>query len=237
MTDELIEKVARIINPELWDDVLPVPTRSDTILFHERWLKSALIARAVLAYLREQGLLSEWWSIETAQNDETILLAYDDGSVRLIRAINNDFEWQPYQGSRGPGVVSPTHWMPPCAAGRRGEMTGDRERACACISYNQPQPWQTVPERVLKCPEWAMALFQNARATICVDSCIADSVLALWGARIWTYGSCCGHGDPAKRAVIVDRGDRGRARRVLDRVDETVRVGAWELVFDGEVPA
>lgn len=106
--------------------------------------------------------------------------------------------------------------------------------ACKCISYNQPKPWQTDQERVLNCPDWAWALFQNSRPTICVDACIADAVQSLWDAHVWTYGSCCGHGDPAKRTVIVDRGDREKARKVLDRVDATIRVGAWELVFDGE---
>ena len=106
--------------------------------------------------------------------------------------------------------------------------------ACKCISYNQPLPWQTEQERVLSCPDWALAMFQNERQTICVDACIADAVQALWDAHVWTYGSCCGHGDPEKRTVIVDLGDRDKAREVLDRVDETVRVGAWELIFDGE---
>jgi len=77
-----------------------------------------------------------------------------------------------------------------------------------------------------------MALFQNARPTICVDACIADAVQALWDAHVWTYGSCCGHGDLEKRTVIVDWGHREKAREVLDRVDATIRVGAWELVFD-----
>ncbi|QDP67012.1 MAG: hypothetical protein Unbinned3138contig1000_54 [Prokaryotic dsDNA virus sp.] len=103
---------------------------------------------------------------------------------------------------------------------------------CKCISYNQPRPWQTDQERVLQCPDWAMALFQNARPTICVDACIADAVQALWDAHVWTYGSCCGHGDLEKRTVIVDWGHREKAREVLDRVDATIRVGAWELVFD-----
>lgn len=102
---------------------------------------------------------------------------------------------------------------------------------CKCISYNQPQPWQTVGSRILTCPEWASE-HENARATVCVDECIADTVLALWSERIWTYGACCGHGDPENRAIIIDRHDREAARKVLDRIDPATHLGAWELVFD-----
>jgi hypothetical protein len=103
--------------------------------------------------------------------------------------------------------------------------------ACKCISYNRPQPWQREPEQVLETPEWAVS--GGARQTVCVDACIADAVRALWSASIWTYGSCCGHGEPSKRTVIVDMADRKKAREVLDLVDDTIRVGAWELIFDG----
>lgn len=103
--------------------------------------------------------------------------------------------------------------------------------SCKCISYNQPQPRQTDPEQVLEAPDWAVS--GGAKPTICVDACISDAVQALWDARIWTYGSCCGHGDPTKRTVIVDRADRDKARSMLKTVDDTIRVGAWELIFDG----
>jgi len=105
---------------------------------------------------------------------------------------------------------------------------------CKCISYNRPQPWQTEPERVMERPSWMTN--HDARPTICVDACIADAVQALWDARIWTIGSCCGHGDPSMRGVIVDRADREPARRVLDQIDPSIRVGAWVLVFDDAAP-
>ncbi|WP_238368807.1 hypothetical protein [Mesobacterium pallidum] len=106
---------------------------------------------------------------------------------------------------------------------------------CLCISYNQPQPWQTDQGRAMVPPDWAMmGVADNARPVINVDACIADAVQALWDAGVWTTGSCCGHGDPASRTVIVDRGDRRKARDVLDRVDKTIRIGAWEMILDGE---
>ena len=106
--------------------------------------------------------------------------------------------------------------------------------ACKCISYNQPEAWQTDPEVVLNAPDWVVST--GLRKTVCVDRCIAQAVHCLWDAGVWTIGSCCGHGDLSKRSVIVGSGDREKAREVLDLVDASVRVGAWELSFDGITP-
>jgi hypothetical protein len=57
----------------------------------------------------------EWQPIETAPNDETILVAYDDGTVEVIDADDNDYEWEAYKGRRG-GIIAPTHWMHPPVA-------------------------------------------------------------------------------------------------------------------------
>ena len=48
MDDALVEKVARAIDPEVWDDHLPTPTRSDTISWHARRQKSCDLARAAI---------------------------------------------------------------------------------------------------------------------------------------------------------------------------------------------
>lgn len=98
---------------------------------------------------------------------------------------------------------------------------------CKCISYNDPQPWQTVPSVVLALPDWA----GGERRTVCVDACIAGSVQALWDARVLTEGSCCGHGDPTLRSVVVNRTDRKKAEYVLASIDPTIHVAAWELVY------
>lgn len=110
MTDDmLIEKVARVIRESAIRR-----TGHTKVIDPEATLTHSDVARAedVLAFLREQGLLPEWRPIETAPNDETILLVYDDGSMRSIDAYNNYYVWKPYRGWRGPGVISPTHWMP-----------------------------------------------------------------------------------------------------------------------------
>lgn len=106
--------------------------------------------------------------------------------------------------------------------------------ACSCISYNRPQPYQTTPSRILTTPDWA----QHHRETISVDECIADTILALWDARIWTLNCCCGHNGEFDRGVIVDRSDRERAAAVLRSMGETAQVLAWELVAgDASPPA
>lgn len=98
--------------------------------------------------------------------------------------------------------------------------------SCSCISYNQPQPQQTVPEVVLTTPFWA----STDRRTVCVDACIVPVIKALWDAKIWTLGCCCGHGDPEQRSVIVDRADRKAAEAVIAGMGDGARVLAWELV-------
>lgn len=97
---------------------------------------------------------------------------------------------------------------------------------CSCISYNQPKPHQTVPSRILAPPRWA----NSSRDGICVDECIADVVLALWDARVWTMGSCCGHGDVTRRAIIVDRSEREKAAKVVRDMGDDAQILAWELV-------
>lgn len=97
---------------------------------------------------------------------------------------------------------------------------------CNCRSYNLPEPHQTDPEVVLDAPAWA----QQERRTITVDPCIAPVILALWDARIWTIGCCCGHGDQSKRNVIVDRTNRMAAEKVIAEIGDKAGVLAWELV-------
>lgn len=53
-----------------------------------------------------------WRPIETAPNDESILVAYEDGSINLVDAADNDYDWRPVIGERGNGLCRPTHWMP-----------------------------------------------------------------------------------------------------------------------------
>jgi hypothetical protein len=54
----------------------------------------------------------EWQPIETAPNDESILVAYESGYIDCIRADSNRFAWQRPTGPRVEWADRPTHWMP-----------------------------------------------------------------------------------------------------------------------------
>lgn len=102
---------------------------------------------------------------------------------------------------------------------------------CRCVSYNQPEPYQSVPQVLLDVPEWA----GSERKNIAVDACIAPVIRALWQARIWTLGCCCGHNKPS-RSVIVDRSDRKGAARIIRAMGDDAKVLAWELVEGDSSP-
>lgn len=65
------------------------------------------VADTIAAYIKAQG----WQPIETAPNDELILVAYDDDSIELVQAEDNDFKWRARRTKNIPGVINPTHWM------------------------------------------------------------------------------------------------------------------------------
>jgi hypothetical protein len=64
---------------------------------------------AALVEADKQG----WQPIETAPNDEAILVVRDDGEVHLVTADDNDYTWSPYDGENQNhhGISKPTHWM------------------------------------------------------------------------------------------------------------------------------
>lgn len=93
---------------------------------------------------------------------------------------------------------------------------------CACISYNQPKPWQTDPEIILD----PRAIFPAATKTVCVDACIADNILALWRAGVWTRGCCCGHGKGFPEVYIDKAEHAAMAAEVLSRDPRQ-----WRIAF------
>lgn len=58
-TQAAIEAAARAIDPDIWRDDLPIPTRSDTVAFHSRRQRSIADATAAIeayrAAMREAG--------------------------------------------------------------------------------------------------------------------------------------------------------------------------------------
>jgi N-glycosylase/DNA lyase len=53
--DEIVEAMARGIDPQAWADDLPIPTRAHTIAFHIGRAKSIAQAQATLAARRAMG--------------------------------------------------------------------------------------------------------------------------------------------------------------------------------------
>lgn len=80
------------------------------------------------------------------------------------------------------------------------ERKADMPYECRCISYNQPQPGQTERDIILD----PRPLFEHTTKTVCVDACIAENVMDLWRAGVWTRYSCCGHGHDYP-SVFIDR--------------------------------
>ena len=97
---------------------------------------------------------------------------------------------------------------------------------CDCISYNGQTPAQEgTAEVVLTAPDW----ITQERRTIPVDACIADHILALWDARIWTQSCCCGHNGKYPRSVVVDQSDHAAAQAILDERGAKIQVMSWQL--------
>lgn len=82
-------------------------------------------------------------------------------------------------------------------------------------------------ERIVEPP----AYWKWHHPTICVDSCIADEVLALWAEGIITLGSCCGHGKRRPSLVLnEDRNMAELARQALASSDRNWELLQWQLV-------
>lgn len=75
-------------------------------------------------------------------------------------------------------------------------MNDDLNRACKCISSNEPQEWQTDSALVLELP-W------EPGRTASIEPCIATAIQGLWTMGIVTVGSCCGHG-AVKPSVVIE---------------------------------
>lgn len=100
---------------------------------------------------------------------------------------------------------------------------------CTCQSSNRPDIGKT-PETVLdpnKYFDW-----NTQHKKIAVDSCIADEVLALWKAGIWTKGSCCGHNDLNSRSIILEDGQD--AKKAISLVTKATKLKQWQLVDLGK---
>lgn len=94
---------------------------------------------------------------------------------------------------------------------------------CKCLSYNRPEPEQTVVS------VGVAPFFQEK--VVDIDACIVLAIQALWNARIATLGSCCGHNKRLPSVVLSNPDDAWHAREILARVDKREwEVKAWKLM-------
>lgn len=112
------------------------------------------------------------------------------------------------------------------------ETQNGGSKSCDCLSHSRPMPWQKTENVILRVcdygPEEWRDTFRNTE--ICVDACIAPVVADMWRAGIWTESSCCGHGNPKHRSVVVEGVNRLKAMEFLAYRDPSVNVMAWENV-------
>lgn len=119
-----VEAIARVVDPAAWMDDLPVPTRANTIQFHERRQASCETARRILSALSNQPAQPGWRDMSSAPKDGTEILVWDEHSHIISQAVWKERHrffasggWydMPYTGDSRK-LVRPTHWMPLPAA-------------------------------------------------------------------------------------------------------------------------
>ena len=105
-------------------------------------------------------------------------------------------------------------------------MTAVASSRCRCRSYNRPDWGGDQPEVVLPKPEWS-----ERERGICVDACIADSIMMLWAHGIVTGGCCCGHNREGPSVILDNNADAQQAITLLRGNDgRNWKVMQWQLV-------
>lgn len=104
--------------------------------------------------------------------------------------------------------------------------SGSASLGCRCQSYNRPDWGGDKPEVILPKPEWS-----SRENGVCVDACIADTILMLWANGIVTGGCCCGHNRMPPSVVLDSAADGQRAIELLRAHDgRKWNVMQWQLV-------
>lgn len=98
---------------------------------------------------------------------------------------------------------------------------------CRCISYNNPQDYQTDPPVVMIPPSHF-----GFKKLVEVDKCIVPLIQALWARNIPTFASCCGHNMMATRSVVVQEQDCLIARKVADEMGDKAEIWfqSWQVL-------
>jgi hypothetical protein len=97
--------------------------------------------------------------------------------------------------------------------------------SCNCHSYNKRTG--ETPEVVLD-PNDYFDWDAPARK-VCIDACIAELVKELWRNRVWTGGSCCGHGSVPLSVIIESVKDGDKALEIMKRDGRDFELLCWKL--------
>lgn len=81
---------------------------------------------------------------------------------------------------------------------------------------------------VIATPDWLWEERNAPENGIPIDSCIADTVLALWEFDVRTLGSCCGHGKQRPSLVLTQDSEMPEITRAALREVDPDR--DWELL-------
>jgi len=87
---------------------------------------------------------------------------------------------------------------------------------------------------LVETPEWWWDERTVPEKGICIDSCIAETILEAWKRGVRTAGSCCGHGKEGPSVVLPtwEHDQPAVARTVLAEIDPSRRwtIEQWQLV-------
>jgi hypothetical protein len=101
-----------------------------------------------------------------------------------------------------------------------------KKKKCNCYSSNRPDIGGDTPARIIDPNEYFK--WDAPAKKVAIDECIADEVLALWKAGIWTKGSCCGHNGYWERSIILNEGED--PKKAFPLVSKLTKLKQWQLV-------
>jgi hypothetical protein len=100
------------------------------------------------------------------------------------------------------------------------------KKKCNCYSSNRPDIGGDIPAVILDPNKYFN--WDAPGKKVAVDECIANEVLSLWKAGIWTRGSCCGHNGYWERSIILNEGED--PKKAFSLVSKQTKLKQWQLV-------
>lgn len=98
---------------------------------------------------------------------------------------------------------------------------------CDCESYNMGCGGGSA--EVVLTPEYPH--LADGKSSVCVDACIANVILHLWGANLPTLSCCCGHNTENPSVVIPAHEDPFVYINEISKVDKREwSILRWELI-------